>query len=147
MRVFTVFLMILVGAVFIVGPAKILAGLTPDYATMTFWVWIVFGYYIPVSYTHLDVYKRQTMNNSMIDFLKDAFHLNDVEKQLPNTFFYGAYVFSIPVGFLINKIGYKNGVLVGLGTIVLGFLMAIPLVALGYIPFLIAVSVLSLIHI
>ncbi len=46
MRVFTVFLMILVGAVFIVGPAKILAGLTPDYATMTFWVWIVFGYYI-----------------------------------------------------------------------------------------------------
>src|SRR5690554_7435082 len=32
MRVFTVFLMILVGAVFIVGPAKILAGLTPDYA-------------------------------------------------------------------------------------------------------------------
>ncbi len=46
MRVFTVFLMILVGAVFIVGPAKILAGLTPDYATMTFWVWVVFGYYI-----------------------------------------------------------------------------------------------------
>ncbi len=85
-----------------------------------------------------------TMNNSMIDFLKDAFHLNDVEKQLPNTFFYGAYVFSIPVGFLINKIGYKNGVLVGLGTIVLGFLMAIPLVALGYIPFLIAVSVFAL---
>lgn len=85
-----------------------------------------------------------TMNNSMIDFLKDAFHLNDVEKQLPNTFFYGAYVFSIPVGFLINKIGYKNGVLVGLGTIVLGFIMAIPLVALGYIPFLIAVSVFAL---
>lgn len=85
-----------------------------------------------------------TMNNSMIDFLKDAFHLNDVKKQLPNTFFYGAYVFSIPVGFLINKIGYKNGVLVGLGTIVLGFLMAIPLVALGYIPFLIAVSVFAL---
>ena len=85
-----------------------------------------------------------TMNNSMIDFLKDAFHLNDVEKQLPNTFFYGAYVFSIPVGFLINKFGYKNGVLVGLGTIVLGFLMAIPLVALGYIPFLIAVSVFAL---
>ena len=85
-----------------------------------------------------------TMNNSMIDFLKDAFHLNDVEKQLPNTFFYGAYVFSIPVGFLINKIGYKNGVLVGLGTIILGFFLAVPLVALGYIPFLIAVSVFAL---
>lgn len=85
-----------------------------------------------------------TMNNSMIDFLKDAFHLNEVEKQLPNTFFYGAYVFSIPIGFLINKIGYKNGVLVGLGTIVFGFLLAVPFVALGYIPFLIAVSVFAL---
>ena len=43
---FTVILMVLVGVVFIMGPAKILAGLTPDYATMTFWVWIVFGYYV-----------------------------------------------------------------------------------------------------
>jgi carbon starvation protein CstA len=46
MRAFTVLLMVIVGAVFILGPAKILAGLTPDYATMTFWVWVVFGYYI-----------------------------------------------------------------------------------------------------
>ncbi len=46
MRGFTVLLMVIVGAVFIMGPAKILAGLTPQYATMTFWVWIVFGYYI-----------------------------------------------------------------------------------------------------
>ena len=46
MRAFTVFLMVLVGAVFIMGPAKILAGLTPDFATMTFWVWIVFIYYV-----------------------------------------------------------------------------------------------------
>jgi carbon starvation protein CstA len=46
MRGFTVLLMIIVGAVFIMGPAKILAGLTPQYATMTFWVWVVFGYYI-----------------------------------------------------------------------------------------------------
>jgi len=46
MRGFTVLLMVIVGAVFILGPAKILAGLTPDFANMTFWVWIVFGYYI-----------------------------------------------------------------------------------------------------
>ncbi len=45
MRIFTVFLMVLVGAVFIMGPAKILAGLTPGYTSMTFWVWIVFIYY------------------------------------------------------------------------------------------------------
>ncbi len=46
MRGFTVFLMIIVGAVFIMGPAKILAGLTPEFATMTFWIWVVFLYYV-----------------------------------------------------------------------------------------------------
>lgn len=46
MRGFTVFLMIIVGAVFIVGPAKILSEITAGYASMTFWIWIVFVYYI-----------------------------------------------------------------------------------------------------
>ncbi len=82
-----------------------------------------------------------TMNNSMIDFLKDAFHLGDVEKQLPNTFFYGAYIFSVPVGFLIHRIGYKKGVLAGLGMIALGFFLCIPAVGIGYFAFLSAVSV------
>lgn len=85
-----------------------------------------------------------TMNNSMIDFLKDAFSLNDVEKQLPNSFFYGAYALSIPVAFVINRIGYKNGVLAGLLLIVLGFFLCIPMVGLGYIPFLVAVAVFAL---
>ncbi len=85
-----------------------------------------------------------TMNNSMIDFLKDAFHLNDVEKQLPNSFFYGAYALSVPVAFIINRIGYKNGVLAGLLLIVVGFFLCIPMVALGYIPFLGAVAVFAL---
>jgi FHS family L-fucose permease-like MFS transporter len=82
-----------------------------------------------------------TMNNSMIDFLKDAFNLNDVEKQLPNSFFYGAYALSIPVSFLINRIGYKYGVLSGLALVAVGFFLCIPMVALGYIPFLGAVAV------
>jgi FHS family L-fucose permease-like MFS transporter len=56
-----------------------------------------------------------TMNNSMIDFLKDAFELESNRlKQLPNSFFYGAYALSVPIGFMINRIGYKNGVLSGL---------------------------------
>src|SRR5690554_2820722 len=46
MRLFTVLLMILVGAVFITGPAKILSGITPGFASMTFWIWVVFIYYI-----------------------------------------------------------------------------------------------------
>jgi carbon starvation protein CstA len=54
MRGFTVLLMILVGAVFIMGPAKILAGLTPGWATMTFWVWVVFGYYVLATMLPID---------------------------------------------------------------------------------------------
>lgn len=54
MRGFTVILMILVGAVFIMGPAKILAGLTPAWATMTFWVWVVFGYYVLATLMPID---------------------------------------------------------------------------------------------
>lgn len=46
MRGFTVILMVLVGAVFIMGPAKILSGLIPNFASMTFWVWVVFVYYL-----------------------------------------------------------------------------------------------------
>jgi FHS family L-fucose permease-like MFS transporter len=82
-----------------------------------------------------------TMNNSTIDFLKNAFGLNDVQKQLPNTFFYGAYILSIPVGLMLMKIGYKNGVLMGLALIALGFFLCIPGVGMGYYGFLSAVSV------
>lgn len=85
-----------------------------------------------------------TMNNSLINYLKDAFHLNEVEKQLPNTFFYGAYILSIPVGYLLNRIGYKMGVLAGLGLISIGFFLCIPGVAAGYYGFLSAVSVFAI---
>ena len=87
-----------------------------------------------------------TMNNSMIDFLKEAFRLDTlangkVLKQLPNSFFYGAYAFSIPVGFLIHRIGYKRGVVVGVALLAVGVILCIPLVAVGYIPFLFGVAV------
>jgi len=85
-----------------------------------------------------------TMNNSTIDFLKNAFGLNDVQKQLPNTFFYGAYILSVPVGLMLTKIGYKNGVLSGLALISLGFFLCIPGVSLGYYGFLSTVSVFAI---
>lgn len=46
MRGFTVVLMVLVGAVFVAGPAGLLAKLTPDYMDATFWIVVVFLYYI-----------------------------------------------------------------------------------------------------
>ena len=85
-----------------------------------------------------------TMNNSTIDFLKNAFGLNDVQKQLPNTFFYGAYILSVPVGLMLMRIGYKNGVLMGLALIALGFFLCIPGVGMGYYGFLSAVSVFAI---
>lgn len=54
MRGFTVLLMVIVGAVFIMGPAKILSGLTPDFASMTFWVWVVFVYYLLATMLPID---------------------------------------------------------------------------------------------
>ena len=85
-----------------------------------------------------------TMNNSTIDFLKNAFGLDPFQKQLPNTFFYGAYILSVPVGLMLNKIGYKNGILVGLGLISLGFFLCIPGVSMGYYGFLSTVSVFAI---
>lgn len=46
MRGFTVVLMVLVGAVFVAGPAGLLAKLTPDSLNDTFWIIVVFIYYI-----------------------------------------------------------------------------------------------------
>ena len=54
MRGFTVLLMVIVGAVFIMGPAKILSGLTPDLLSMTFWVWLVFIYYVLATMLPID---------------------------------------------------------------------------------------------
>ncbi|MCW3806662.1 glucose/galactose MFS transporter [Plebeiibacterium marinum] len=85
-----------------------------------------------------------TMNNSTIEFLKGAFGLNDVQKQLPNTFFYGAYALSIPVGFLIKRIGYRFSIFTGLAMIALGFFACIPGVGFGYYGFLSAVSIFAI---
>ena len=44
--VFTLVLMILVAAVFVSGPADILAGMTPDWMNSLFWISVIFLYYI-----------------------------------------------------------------------------------------------------
>ncbi len=54
MRGFTVILMMLVGVVFIMGPAKILSGITPDFASVTFWTWIIFAYYLLATMLPID---------------------------------------------------------------------------------------------
>ena len=46
MRAFTILLMILVGVVFVAGPAGLLANLTPAALDTTFWILVIFLYYI-----------------------------------------------------------------------------------------------------
>lgn len=53
-RVFTVILMILVGAVFVASPAGLLAKLTPESLDVTFWIVVIFVYYILATLLPID---------------------------------------------------------------------------------------------
>ena len=64
-----------------------------------------------------------TMNNSMIAFCSEAFHLTAQQGQYVNTAFYGAYLLSIPFAFLMSKIGYKNTLILGLAVSGVGFVI------------------------
>ena len=54
MRGFSLVLMILVGAVFVSGPASLLANLTPGYINVTWWIVIVFAYYVLATLLPID---------------------------------------------------------------------------------------------
>ena len=63
------------------------------------------------------------MNNSMIAFCTDAFGLNAQQGQYINTAFYGAYALSIPFALMMNKIGYKMTLVLGLAVVAIGFVL------------------------
>lgn len=54
MRVFSVILLILVGAVFTTSPAALLARLTPSWANVTFWVAVILAYYFLATLLPID---------------------------------------------------------------------------------------------
>jgi carbon starvation protein CstA len=54
MRGFTVILMILVGAVFIAGPARLLADMTPLWMDYTWWIVVIFIYYVLATLLPID---------------------------------------------------------------------------------------------
>lgn len=54
MRIVSVALLILVGAVFIINPADLLAGMTPDYLTTTVWIIAIFAYYVLATLLPID---------------------------------------------------------------------------------------------
>jgi carbon starvation protein CstA len=52
--IFTIILMVLVGAVFVSGPAELLAGMTPDFYTPMFWIIAIFIYYVLATLLPID---------------------------------------------------------------------------------------------
>ena len=52
--IFTILLMVLVGAVFVSGPAELLAGMTPDNLNIYFWMIVIFIYYVLATMLPID---------------------------------------------------------------------------------------------
>jgi MFS transporter, FHS family, L-fucose permease len=67
------------------------------------------------------------LNDILIPHLKKAFHLTDFRSSLIQTAFFGGYFLAaLPAGWVMEKIGYRRGILVGLLTCAAGALLFIP---------------------
>ncbi|UTA48315.1 sugar MFS transporter [Simiduia sp. 21SJ11W-1] len=86
-----------------------------------------------------------SLNDILIPHLKSAFDLTYVQAMLIQFTFFGAYfLVSIPAGALIRRIGYQNGVSVGLGVAALGCILFYPAAAIQqYWLFLAALFVMA----
>ncbi|MGE5683264.1 MAG: sugar MFS transporter [Bacillota bacterium] len=85
------------------------------------------------------------LNDIIIPHLKAVFSLNYTEAMLIQFCFFGAYfLVSLPSGILVEKIGYKKGIIIGLVTAGIGCLLFYPAAALRLYPmFLLALFVLA----
>jgi MFS transporter, FHS family, L-fucose permease len=85
------------------------------------------------------------LNDILIPHLKKAFRLSDFRSSLIQTAFFGGYFLAaLPAGWLMEKIGYKRGILVGLLTCASGALLFIPAASVKlYIFFLFALFVMA----
>jgi MFS transporter, FHS family, L-fucose permease len=67
------------------------------------------------------------LNDILIPHLKKAFGLSDFRSSLIQTAFFGGYFLAaLPAGWLMERIGYKRGILVGLVTCATGAFLFIP---------------------
>ncbi|MCD6025740.1 MAG: L-fucose:H+ symporter permease [Solimicrobium sp.] len=85
-----------------------------------------------------------SLNDVLIPHLKSIYTLTYVQAMLVQFCFFGAYfIVSVPAGTLIKKIGYQNGVVVGLVVASLGCLLFYPASLTNYAVFLLAFFVLA----
>jgi FHS family L-fucose permease-like MFS transporter len=85
------------------------------------------------------------LNDIIIPHLKAVFELNYAQAMLIQFAFFTAYfVVSLPSGLLVNKLGYKTGIIIGLLTAGLGCLLFYPAAgARSYPLFLLALFILA----
>ena len=85
------------------------------------------------------------LNDVLIPHLKKAFGLTDFQSSFIQVAFFGGYFLgAFPAGWLMEKIGYKGGILVGLLICATGALLFIPASMIGaYSFFLFALFVMS----
>lgn len=85
------------------------------------------------------------LNDILIPHLKSLFTLNYAEAMLVQTFFFSAYfVFAIPFGRVIDRIGYKWTIVTGLLVMATGALLFVPAANVPSFPiFLIALGIIA----
>lgn len=67
------------------------------------------------------------LNDILVPHLKKAFNLTDLESSLIQSAFFGGYFLAaLPAGRLMERIGYRKGILVGLCTCAIGAVLFIP---------------------
>src|SRR2546427_6117798 len=85
------------------------------------------------------------LNDILIPHMKKAFLRSDFRSSLIQTAFFGGYFLAaLPAGWLMEKIGYKRGILVGLLTCASGAFLFIPAASVRlYAFFLFALFVIA----
>ena len=90
--------------------------------------------------------------DSLVPRLKDVFEMSYAKTVLVQfAFFVAFFVFSLPAGFILSKIGYKKGIVLGLLTMALGCLLfypaasyrAFPVFLIGYFTLACGITILQ----
>jgi FHS family L-fucose permease-like MFS transporter len=82
------------------------------------------------------------LNDTLIPHLKQIFDLNYTKSQLINLAFFGSYfIFAQPSAKLIEAIGYKRTMVVGLGVMALGVFLFLPAASVPSYPFFLAAQI------
>jgi len=86
-----------------------------------------------------------SLNDILVPHLKAAFSLTYVQAMLIQFCFFGAYfVMSLPSGFIVERLSYKRGIIIGLAVAGIGCLLMYPAAGMqSYAFFLVALFVLA----